>query len=98
MSSTRTRGGPTPPRDKPGENMAKRIITPSGRGFLLLDSHPAGCERTVCDLATAIPAPPAAEREGRPVALVIGSSAGYGLAITVAGLARYGITGLGICY
>jgi enoyl-[acyl-carrier protein] reductase / trans-2-enoyl-CoA reductase (NAD+) len=78
--------------------MAKRIITPSGRGFLLLDSHPAGCERTVCDLATAIPAPPAAEREGRPVALVIGSSAGYGLAITVAGLARYGITGLGICY
>jgi enoyl-[acyl-carrier protein] reductase/trans-2-enoyl-CoA reductase (NAD+) len=31
------------------------------------------------------------------VALVIGSSAGYGLATTVAGLARYGITGLGIC-
>ncbi len=31
-----------------------------------------------------------------PVALVIGSSAGYGLAATVAGLTRYGIRGLGI--
>jgi enoyl-[acyl-carrier protein] reductase / trans-2-enoyl-CoA reductase (NAD+) len=31
-----------------------------------------------------------------PVALVIGSSAGYGLAATVAGLARHGIRGLGI--
>jgi enoyl-[acyl-carrier protein] reductase/trans-2-enoyl-CoA reductase (NAD+) len=30
------------------------------------------------------------------VALVIGSSAGYGLAATVAGLARYGINGVGI--
>jgi enoyl-[acyl-carrier protein] reductase / trans-2-enoyl-CoA reductase (NAD+) len=77
--------------------MASRVITPSGRGFLLLDSHPAGCERTVRDLAAAVP-PLRAPRPGnRPVALVIGSSAGYGLAMTVAGLARHGITGLGIC-
>ena len=77
--------------------MTTRVITPSGRGFLLLDAHPAGCERTVRDLAAAVP-PLSAPRPGRrPVALVIGSSAGYGLATTVAGLVRYGITGLGIC-
>lgn len=34
----------------------------------------------------------------RPVALVIGSSAGYGLAATIVGLARYGIRGVGLCY
>jgi len=78
--------------------MAKRVITPSGRGFLLLDSHPVGCERTVLDLAESIPQLPARERGRRPVALVIGSSAGYGLAMTVAGLVRHGITGLGICF
>lgn len=77
--------------------MAPRVITPSGRGFLLLDSHPTGCERAVRDLAAAIPRLPAGERGRRPVALVIGSSAGYGLAMTVAGLVRHGITGLGIC-
>jgi enoyl-[acyl-carrier protein] reductase/trans-2-enoyl-CoA reductase (NAD+) len=32
----------------------------------------------------------------RPTALVIGSSAGYGLASTIAGLVRYGIDGVGI--
>jgi enoyl-[acyl-carrier protein] reductase/trans-2-enoyl-CoA reductase (NAD+) len=78
--------------------MAKRVITPSGRGFLLLDAHPAGCERTVLDLAESIPRLPAGGHGRRPVALVIGSSAGYGLAMTVAGLARHGITGLGICF
>jgi enoyl-[acyl-carrier protein] reductase/trans-2-enoyl-CoA reductase (NAD+) len=77
--------------------MASRVITPSGRGFLLLDSHPAGCERTVFDLAAAVPPLPARERGNHPVALVIGSSAGYGLAMTVAGLVRHGITGVGIC-
>jgi len=77
--------------------MAPRVITPSGRGFLLLDSHPVGCERTVGDLAAAVPLLSAPRPGRRPVALVIGSSAGYGLAMTVAGLARYGITGLGIC-
>ncbi|MEU9592290.1 hypothetical protein AB0D84_21605 [Streptomyces sp. NPDC048193] len=33
-----------------------------------------------------------------PVALVIGSSAGYGLAATIAGLARAGIRGNGVCF
>lgn len=41
--------------------------------------------------------PAAAPAESGPVALVIGSSAGYGLAATVAGLARVGIRGIGLC-
>ena len=85
--------------------MAERVITPSGRGFLLLDSHPAGCARTVRELAasvSAIPGGPGGARGfrgggRRPVALVIGSSGGYGLAMTIAGLVRYGITGVGVC-
>lgn len=76
--------------------MAKRVITPSGMGFLLLDAHPVGCQRTVSDLAAAVPQLPAREGGNSPVALVIGSSAGYGLAMTVAGLVRHGMTGLGI--
>ena len=67
-------------------------------GFLLLDAHPAGCERTVLDLANAIPRLADGRQGRRPVALVIGSSAGYGLAMTVAGLLRHGITGLGVCF
>ena len=77
--------------------MTQRVIAPSGRGFLLLDSHPAGCERSVRDLAAGVPALDPAERGRRRVALVIGSSAGYGLAATIAGLVRHGINGLGIC-
>jgi enoyl-[acyl-carrier protein] reductase/trans-2-enoyl-CoA reductase (NAD+) len=79
--------------------MTARIIRPAGRGFLLLDSHPAGCARTVEDMWDQVaPASTSTGRDRRPVALVIGSSAGYGLAATVAGLARYGIRGVGLCF
>ena len=68
--------------------MTERIISPTGRGFLLLDAHPDGCARSVTTMADGIePVSPAR----RPVALIIGSSAGYGLATTIAGLARPGI-------
>ena len=40
--------------------LAKRVITPSGMGFLLLDFHSAGCERIVFGLAAAVP------RDSRP--------------------------------
>lgn len=80
------------------ENMTKRVVTPAGRGFLLVNSHPAGCERTVLDLARSVPRQADGRPGRRPVALVIGSSAGYGLAATVTGLLRYGITGIGICF
>jgi enoyl-[acyl-carrier protein] reductase/trans-2-enoyl-CoA reductase (NAD+) len=76
--------------------MTKRIISPTGRGFLLLDAHPDGCDQTVADMRAQVPSITAGADRSRPVALVIGSSAGYGLAITVAGLARYRIDGVGI--
>ncbi|MFG1606532.1 trans-2-enoyl-CoA reductase family protein [Actinoplanes sp. NPDC049265] len=70
--------------------MAERIVRPTGRGFLLLDSHPTGCVATVEQMRV-----PPAGKTG-PTALIIGSSAGYGLAATIAGLARHGIRGIGI--
>ncbi len=76
--------------------MTKRTISPTGRGFLLLDAHPGGCARSVADMRAQVPSISPGHDRGRPVALVIGSSAGYGLAITIAGLARYGIHGAGI--
>ena len=74
--------------------MTERPIKPLGRGFLFLDSHPAGCAQLVRDLATQV------ERRTpeRRTALVIGSSSGYGLAATIAGLARYGIDGVGVSF
>ncbi|WP_433423607.1 enoyl-[acyl-carrier-protein] reductase FabV [Microtetraspora malaysiensis] len=78
--------------------MTARLIQPSGRGFLLFDSHPAGCARIVADMAAQVQ-PKTQPGEGkRPVALVIGSSAGYGLAASVAGITRYGVQGVGLCF
>jgi enoyl-[acyl-carrier protein] reductase/trans-2-enoyl-CoA reductase (NAD+) len=92
--------------------MSQRVITPRHRGFLFLDSHPAGCRRLVEDMWGAVPtgavptgagpagAGPAGAgpADSAPVALIIGSSAGYGLAATIAGLARAGIRGIGVCF
>ena len=75
--------------------MSERVVKPVGRGFLFLDSHPAGCERLVRELTAQVEARTA---DARPVALVVGSSSGYGLAATVAGLARYGINGVGVSF
>lgn len=75
--------------------MTDRLIKPVGRGFLFLDSHPAGCRKYVEQLAAQVEK---RETGRRPVALVIGSSSGYGLAATVAGLARYGIDGVGVSF
>jgi enoyl-[acyl-carrier protein] reductase/trans-2-enoyl-CoA reductase (NAD+) len=74
--------------------MSERVVKPVGRGFLFLDSHPAGCARIVRDMAAAVEQ----RTPERRTALVIGSSSGYGLATTIAGLARYGIDGIGVCF
>ncbi|MFD8791999.1 enoyl-[acyl-carrier-protein] reductase FabV, partial [Streptomyces vinaceus] len=37
--------------------MNERVLTPRNRGFLFLDSHPAGCARSVADMWEACPAP-----------------------------------------
>ncbi|MFF4777758.1 enoyl-[acyl-carrier-protein] reductase FabV [Microtetraspora fusca] len=78
--------------------MTARLIQPSGRGFLLFDSHPAGCARIVADMAAQVQRKTRPGEGDRPVALVIGSSAGYGLAAAVAGIARYGVQGVGLCF
>ncbi|MEV0289090.1 enoyl-[acyl-carrier-protein] reductase FabV [Kribbella sp. NPDC050820] len=74
--------------------MTERVIKPLGRGFLFLDSHPAACARLVRDAAAQV----ARRAPERRTALVIGSSSGYGLAATIAGLARYGIDGVGVSF
>lgn len=74
--------------------MSERVVKPVGRGFLFLDSHPAGCARVVREMAAEV----SSRSVERRTALVIGSSSGYGLATTIAGLARYGIDGVGVCF
>lgn len=77
--------------------MAEKIILPTGRGALLLEAHPDGCAASVDLLADTVrPAPHEARAGQRPVALVIGSSAGYGLAATLTAIERHGMNGIGV--
>lgn len=78
--------------------MTERVLIPRNRGFLFLDSHPAGCERLVADMWQACPDSADVPEGAGPVALIIGSSAGYGLAATVAGLKRAGIRGIMVSF
>ncbi|MFE5857497.1 enoyl-[acyl-carrier-protein] reductase FabV [Streptomyces sp. NPDC056500] len=78
--------------------MSERVLIPRNRGFLFLDSHPAGCAQTVTDIWQACPAPADVPEGAGPVALIIGSSAGYGLAATLAGLKRAGIRGVMVSF
>ncbi|WP_432043133.1 enoyl-[acyl-carrier-protein] reductase FabV [Streptomyces cadmiisoli] len=78
--------------------MSERVLIPRNRGFLFLDSHPAGCERLVADMWDACSDAANMPQRGGPVALIIGSSAGYGLAATVAGLKRAGIRGIMVSF
>jgi enoyl-[acyl-carrier protein] reductase/trans-2-enoyl-CoA reductase (NAD+) len=70
----------------------------------LLDSHPGGSAQLVAVMRGAASAAgdaenPAGKTDSRPpVALVIGSSSGYGLAATIAGVARHGIEGVGLSF
>lgn len=76
--------------------MVARVLRPEGKGFLFLDAHPAGCARTVEEMIAEV-VPHAVPGPG-PAALVIGCSAGYGLAAAVAGLFGYGARTIGLCY
>jgi enoyl-[acyl-carrier protein] reductase/trans-2-enoyl-CoA reductase (NAD+) len=76
--------------------MAISVVEPKGKGALLLDSHPGGCERSV-EAAAASVGPTAPAAGPAPTALVIGSSAGYGNAITTAGLVGLRMSGIGLC-
>ncbi|MFI8239378.1 enoyl-[acyl-carrier-protein] reductase FabV [Streptomyces sp. NPDC085866] len=78
--------------------MTLREIKPGNRGFLYVNSHPEGCAAVVDELWQHTPAPTSPAIEAGPVALIIGSSAGYGLAATVAALRTYGMRGIGIAF
>jgi enoyl-[acyl-carrier protein] reductase / trans-2-enoyl-CoA reductase (NAD+) len=79
--------------------MAARVLRPEGKGFLFLDSHPAGCAWTVDETISEARAT-AARRPGpaRLRVLIIGCSAGYGLAAAVAALFGYRARVVGVCY
>ncbi|MFI5831448.1 enoyl-[acyl-carrier-protein] reductase FabV [Streptomyces sp. NPDC051578] len=75
--------------------MSLRQIEPKQRGFLIVNAHPDGAARTVHRMWEAIPA----RSDGRrPVALILGHSAGYGLATLLAGLRQHGIRGIGVAF
>lgn len=80
--------------------MVERVLRPQGKGFILLDSHPGGCARIVDEMiAEATGASSAGEvRAAGPTALVIGCSAGYGLATATVGLFGHGARVVGLCY
>nr|WP_285528385.1 enoyl-[acyl-carrier-protein] reductase FabV [Streptomyces lavendulae] len=75
--------------------MSLRQIEPKQRGLLLVNSHPEGAARSVRRTWDAIPARAAGRR---PVALILGHSAGYGLATLLTGLRRHGIRGIGVAF
>lgn len=76
--------------------MTQRILQPRGTQALLVDSHPTGCARTVQDMIDLAPRPAAGARQ--PVVLVIGSSAGYGLAAAAVALFTHQAACVGVCY
>jgi enoyl-[acyl-carrier protein] reductase / trans-2-enoyl-CoA reductase (NAD+) len=79
--------------------MVARVLRPEGKGFIFLDAHPGGCATTVDAMIgeTTRDRPAATDAPG-PRALVVGCSAGYGLAAVVAGLFGYGARVIGLCY
>jgi enoyl-[acyl-carrier protein] reductase / trans-2-enoyl-CoA reductase (NAD+) len=76
--------------------MAQAVINPRIRGFICLTAHPAGCAANVrrqVEVATK-----AGPGSGVGNALVIGSSAGYGLASLITLAFGHGANVLGACF
>lgn len=78
--------------------MVERVLRPEGKGFILLDSHPGGSARIVEQMIAEVPARAAADGGPGCTALVVGCSAGYGLASTIAGLFGHRARTIGLCY
>jgi len=82
--------------------MVARVVRPEGRGFIFLDAHPGGCARTVDEMIDEVERLPTGGAAGAgasgPAVLVIGCSAGYGLAAAVTGLFGYGARTIGLCF
>jgi enoyl-[acyl-carrier protein] reductase / trans-2-enoyl-CoA reductase (NAD+) len=73
-----------------------KVIRPAGMGFILLDAHPAGCARIVDEMVAEVP--PAPDAASGEAVLIIGCSAGYGLASAVAALYGGNARVLGLCF
>lgn len=76
--------------------MPTAVINTRIRGFICTTAHPAGCARNAQALIELA-------RKGGPgsglgTVLVVGSSAGFGLASTVTSLFGYGADVVGVCY
>lgn len=75
--------------------MTLRQIDPKQRGFLIVNSHPTGSAATVTRMWEQIS--PRSDGSS-PVVLLLGHSAGYGLATLLTGLRQHGIRGVGVAY
>ena len=69
------------------------IVKPKTRGFICTTAHPVGCEtnvRAAAELADKI------SGNGPKSVLVIGGSAGYGIACRIVAAAGYGAATIGV--
>ena len=86
--------------------MVTRVVRPEGKGFIFLDAHPVGCARIVDEMIDEMIGEVDRRQVGaaggsgaqRPAVLVIGCSAGYGLAAAVTGLFGHGARTIGLCF
>jgi len=76
--------------------MPVEVVTPKIRGFVSLSAHPEGCAREVQRQIEHVRRP-ASEWPGGNL-LVVGSSAGYGLASRITGAFGYGMDSVGVFY
>ncbi len=76
--------------------MPTAVINPRIRGFICTTAHPAGCAanaRALIDLART-----GGPGKGLGVVLVVGSSAGFGLASLTTSIFGYGADAVGVCF
>ena len=74
------------------------IIKPNYRGFICLTAHPTGCYKNVEDMVKKAKSAPIAPAKNPKNVLVLGCSAGYGLASRVAAAFSCGAKTVGVAY
>lgn len=76
--------------------MTVDVVTPRIRGFICTNAHPEGCAAEVARQIAHVRRDPSEWPGGN--LLVLGSSAGYGLATRIAGAFGYGMDSVGVFY
>jgi len=74
------------------------VIQPKVRGFICVNSHPAGCAENVAQQIAYISNQPKSNSAGPKNVLVIGASTGYGLASRITAAYGYGAKTLGVFF